>query len=400
MIAGLWRRRWNLLRLSAAVALVWLFAGAWQEHRARLELAALPDVDLAAEAEALLARGRGAEALTLVRAGLEHAEEAARGESLLVAPDQVNAQRVRALRDLERRIEAERASWARRAADAGRGALTGRGDSLEALAGAVTADLFVVGDLRDLAIQGARLTLDGEADPVITALSALGLATTFLPGADAGASFLKAAHRHGALPPGVQESIIRAGRQAAAGNTGALAAIAGDSARLARSAGPATALRAVRHAADPGDLSRLAGFAERAGNRGAAALHIAPARTLDTLRAAPRHAPESLDAPLKAAAIKGEAGFAWLKAQGPTLAARACRPHPLLGLTKALWKGNAQALATRLAAELSGSLWWLLPLAIGWCAVECVRLCRASPGRWNRTAQPSSPSTAAATATV
>ncbi len=377
MIAGLWRRRWNLLRLSVAVALVWIFAGSWLEHRARLELAALPDYDVGAEAEGLLAQGRTFEALALVRAGLEHAEEAARGESLLVAPDQVNTERVRGLRDLERRIEGERSSWARRAADAGRGALTGQGDTLEALAGAVAADLFVFGDLRDLAIQGTRLALDGEADPVITALSGVGLATTFIPGADAGASFLKAAHRRGALNPAMQESIIRAGRHAVAGKPGALASIAGDSARLVSAAGPGTAVRAMRHATDPGDLSRLAGFAERTGSRGAAALHIAPARTLDTLRGTARNAPEAMDAPLKSAAMKGEAGFAWLKAQGPTLAARACRPHPLLGLTKALWKGNAQALATRLTAELSGALWWLLPLTIGWCVLECVRLCRA-----------------------
>ncbi len=48
----------------------------------------------------------------------------------------------------------------------------------------MTADLLVVGDVRDLAIQGVHYIADGEADELIVLLSGVGLVTTLVPGTD------------------------------------------------------------------------------------------------------------------------------------------------------------------------------------------------------------------------
>lgn len=61
----------------------------------------------------------------------------------------------------------------------------GAHDSLEGWIGAVAADFFIVGDVRDLVIEGGELALDGESDEVILALSGIGLATA-TPGDELG----------------------------------------------------------------------------------------------------------------------------------------------------------------------------------------------------------------------
>src|SRR4029077_8893222 len=69
----------------------------------------------------------------------------------------------------------EQGSYLRKVKDVGLGALSGRGTSIESLVGAVAADFFVVGDVRDLLIQGGRYVLDGETDEVVLILSGVGI---------------------------------------------------------------------------------------------------------------------------------------------------------------------------------------------------------------------------------
>ena len=46
------------------------------------------------------------------------------------------------------------------------------------------------------------------------------------------------------------------------------------------------------------------------------------------------------------------------------------RPHWLVGLGKAVWKGNAEQLAARLAAEIDPRAWWIVPALASWVLIE------------------------------
>ncbi len=89
----------------------------------------------------------------------------------------------------------------------GEGFVTGQSDSTAGLAGAVTSDLTVIGDLRDIALEGGRMLAGEEYSELILGLSVVGVgvtAATIATGgggvvAKAGISLVKAARRTGRL---------------------------------------------------------------------------------------------------------------------------------------------------------------------------------------------------------
>ena len=89
----------------------------------------------------------------------------------------------------------------------GEGFVTGKGDSNAGLAGAVTSDLTVIGDLRDIATEGTKFLAGQEYSELILGLSVIGVgvtAATIATGgggiiAKAGVSLIKAAKRTGRL---------------------------------------------------------------------------------------------------------------------------------------------------------------------------------------------------------
>lgn len=89
----------------------------------------------------------------------------------------------------------------------GEGFVTGHSDSNAGLAGAVTSDLTVVGDVRDIAAEGSKMLAGQEYSELILGLSVVGLgatAATVATGgggiiAKAGISILKAARRGGRM---------------------------------------------------------------------------------------------------------------------------------------------------------------------------------------------------------
>lgn len=336
-----------------AALLSWACLEHWPSLSANAELDALADYDPLAGAEAERAAGHFSEALMIIDAGLE-TSDAEQRPALLAAQAQ---------------IIAERHAVLRRLTEAGRGALTGQGDSTEALAGAVAADLLVIGDVRDLLIQGAKALRGEDSDEVIVVLSTLGLATTIAPGADVGVALMKFARRAGALSEAFAKTLLRLGQRAfETGKTDELLAVAGDVSRLSERARPAAALRILRPIDDPQMLNRVANLAERPG--GTLALWLNPARSTAWLKAS-SEAGEAGRAVgerwLLKAARKGEAGIEFLGRRGADL----LRPHPLLGLIKAFWSGHLPALLSNLldeqAALLAGAV-------LAWLLFECLRL--------------------------
>ena len=110
--------------------------------------------------------------------------------------------------DLLEEINRYRSDWGYKAKNIANGVIYGQSDEIEGQIAAGFSDLFVVGDIRDLGMEGYNYFNDDEVDEVIVALSSIGLvatgATIFSAGSTApikGAiSFLKLAKKSGRMP--------------------------------------------------------------------------------------------------------------------------------------------------------------------------------------------------------
>ena len=346
-----------------AVALLVVVAGDSAARLARLQLEALPDFDYVGEVQRLRAEGRFGEAVMVADQGLTELS----GEKLAV------------LASARQETLDAQSSWLRRLKDAGLGALSGQGKTIEGLAGAVTADLFIVGDVRDLVLQSGKLVVDGEADPVILSLSAIGLATTLAPEIDWAPSLLKAARKTGALSRKMCDSIVDLARSRKAG---AAERLFTDVASIAERASPAGALRVLRHADDAKDLEKLALFV-RGENAGAFILHVTGKEGAALIKATAKGGEAAAAAALKTAARKGPQGLTWLRGAGRA----ALKPHFVVGILKGVYKGNAQALATRIAESVDPHGWWIVPALAAWVLLEsCGLLARFLPRKWQQAA--------------
>lgn len=227
----------------AAVVLVLAAAAAWQRNQDR---PLLIDRDLVSEAEALAAEGRWHEAALLAgyAAGRPDLGDPARARALAAqARETLGSTRYRTI------------SFAR-------GALTGEPTDTASFLGSLSLDLFLIGDLRDLAVQGYREARYDDGDPVILALAGVGLATSAAPWADWAPAVLKAFRRAGALTARFSRALARSARAALrTGNTKPLRGIVTDFGTSARKLGIAPTAGVMRHVDTPAELSRVAGAA-------------------------------------------------------------------------------------------------------------------------------------------
>lgn len=330
----------SALRVCIAALLCLLCWAQVPAARIQHAFALLPDADLLAEAESLRAERRYGEALMLLED----------------APDTPGRHA------LEARISAEREDLRRRVLDFGEGALTGRGDSAEALGGAVLADLFVFGDVRDLVIQGSRAARGEETDEILIALSAAGLVLTLSPSLDLGAAVMKFARRTGALSQRLARQLSELAGRALRQRSGAPLSEALDATtRLSRRHSPPVALALLRQADEVADLKLAVRFAERP--RGAYALWAGGKPALSLLKQGGKGAEDLL----LRGARKGRAGLEYVARHSRAL----LQPHPLLGLIKTLYKGTLPALLVRLLADYALHL---AALALAWLLLESLRL--------------------------
>lgn len=332
-----------LLRGALAAALLWLCLQDWPAQQAREQLEALPGHDFVAEAARLREQRRFDEALLTVEAGLAYTDDPAQQGRLRVE---------------QQRIREAGSDWRYRLEEIGSGALTGEGDTLEALGGAVAADLFVFGDVRDLVIQGGRALRGEEADEVLVALSTAGLLLTAAPSVDLGAALLKFARRAGAMTARMARSIVRLGRRALRrGDAADLRRVLDDTARLGRTVGAKPSLRILRHLDDPADLARATRFA----NDAAGGYVLWQAGDLGTrwLRGGSKASARLL----RRAGRKGPAGLDLLKRSGRLM----LQPHPLLGLLKGVYRGTVPALAVEVLRREGAAV---MGAAAGWLALE------------------------------
>jgi hypothetical protein len=168
-----------------------------------------------------------------------------------------------------------------------------------------------------------------------------------------------------------------------------------DVAKISEKASPGGAMRLMKHADDPDDIARIARFTERHPT-GAFALHMTGERGMQALRAsktASKTASKvgvnatdaigeitSAERTIIAASKKGPAGARLLSTP---MGKAMLRPHPLVGILKTFYRGNAEGLVTALMDRLGPSAWWLLPAAWAWLVVEVVLISNRAM-RWKQ----------------
>ncbi|PHS38321.1 MAG: hypothetical protein COB07_08490 [Sulfurovum sp.] len=123
--------------------------------------------------------------------------------------------------DLLRNIQTKRESFEYRSNKIFEGIYTGTSDEMLGQVSAISSDFFLIGDLRDLAIEGSHYFKDEKVDTVLVSLSGIGLvasvSTFFTFGtsstAKGGISVLKLAHRSNKIPSWLKKYLLRQSRQ-------------------------------------------------------------------------------------------------------------------------------------------------------------------------------------------
>jgi hypothetical protein len=239
------------------------------------------------------------------------ADDADLAQSFVALADERGVAVDAALREQVAATNADAATAARAGANFLDGLISGEPHDVAGLAGTITGDLFVFGDIRDVIRESARLARGEAADELVLGLACVGLAVTVgtyaslgaAAPARAGLSVLKAASRTGritapmsaALARGVHEAVDRAAlaqalrasslwqpalalRTARAAvkldKLGGLTRLVGDMGRVQAKAGTRAALDGLRLAQSPKDVSRLARLAAAKGGKTRAVLKL------------------------------------------------------------------------------------------------------------------------------
>ncbi|MGA8260984.1 MAG: hypothetical protein WB783_12285 [Arenicellales bacterium] len=161
--------------------------------------------------------------------------------------------------ELDRNADLELNSFWGRARSFAHGAVTGMPTDGASMLGSLSLDLFAVGDVRDLAVQGWRQMRYGTGDTVIMALSAIGLSMTLAPEVDWAPALMKALKRTGALSHGFLRTLKNASRTALkTGRFEGVSRIVTDVGRTARRLGPGPLQGVMREVDSAEDLSKIA----------------------------------------------------------------------------------------------------------------------------------------------
>ena len=273
---------------------------------------------------------------------------------------------------LQREIEGVRDSLGYQAAKLRDGLLSGTSDETIGQVAGVATDLFVIGDLRDLAKQGINWAQGEETDEVIAALAAIGvaasaaqLASTAATVGTAGAAapsvaattavkggtvVLKAARKLGKLPPWLGKTLVKAAKTAK--DTGKLDSVTELFGNVYALAKTRDGLKLLSHTQDAASLKRMAGFAETFGQQSATLYRIGGETVLKTARRAGELGQDTI----KLAATHGQQGLRLLDQIGAVkfvkYSARA---------SKIAYKGDLIRLIARLLTRIP--TWMLYALA-------------------------------------
>lgn len=140
------------------------------------------------------------------------------------------------------------------------GLISGEADNTSSLLGALTLDLFVLGDIRDLVVQGYKEITDQDGDKIILALSATGLTLSLVPQLHWAPSVMKSLKRSSSFSPAFIKTLKRISAQSIkSGNYKPLAKVVTNFAQTTKYLGFAPTKGIIKAVRSPQDLKRLAG---------------------------------------------------------------------------------------------------------------------------------------------
>jgi hypothetical protein len=160
------------------------------------------------------------------------------------------------------------------------GAWTGEPTDMASLAGTALSDLFVVGDIRDVAREGSRYLTGKQYDVWVLGLAGVGIGLTAATYATlgfgaperVGLSIVKAARRTDRLNPRLVERAVR--EFVKVGDAGGFAELAKNTGSIEAKAGPQAALDSLAIAEKPEDIARLSRLAVAKGGKTRAILKL------------------------------------------------------------------------------------------------------------------------------
>ena len=175
-------------------------------------------------------------------------------------PDLGDAEQVASL---SRQADEELNSFWSRTQSFAQGAVTGEPTDLASMLGSLSLDLFVIGDIRDLAVQGWKQVQYGSGDTLILALSAIGLTTTLAPHLDWAPALMKALTRTGALTSRFMRSLTRISSEAIkTGKYTKLSGMVTDLGKATKRLGPGPMRGVMRSVDSAEDLTKVAKASE------------------------------------------------------------------------------------------------------------------------------------------
>jgi hypothetical protein len=162
---------------------------------------------------------------------------------------------------LKKQAEKESKKFWNRFWKSGRAFITGNPDgSIEEIGASVVSDMVIYGDVRDLVKQGWFKITGQEADPLLAALAAAGVATEFVDVADWCPAVLKAFRKIGAVSAKMADSLIAMFKNVA--KTGKInkgtKAFFKNTKKMVDSAGLIRTKNMFKYADNAGDLALLA----------------------------------------------------------------------------------------------------------------------------------------------
>jgi hypothetical protein len=295
------------LAVALAIAAITIAPRAYEAERlvaARDDPAALADYAVAHSFNAAVAERE-------INAALA-ANDADLARSFLDLADDLKVPVNLALSEKVRQALADAAGASRSIESFARGLVTGEPEDLSGLAGTAVGDLFVFGDIRDAAREGARLATGQQADELILGLACVGLAVTagtyvtigLAAPARVGLTVVKAAGKTGRIGGRMAEWIgrslreiidwsaltrvvrgasvaepavaVRASREVVkVEKAQELVGLVGDVGRVQARAGTQAAFDGLRLAEGPRDMSRIARLAATKGPKTRAILKLA-----------------------------------------------------------------------------------------------------------------------------
>lgn len=243
------------------------------------------------------------------------------------------------------------------------GLSTGTSDELLGQASAIGSDFFVLGDIRDLAIEATHYVRDEEVDSLLVALSGIGLVATagtlFSRGSTAvvktGVSVLKLAQKSKRIPFWLHAFLIKESKHISkTKNIASLTPLFTTLHLMHKQTSLAQTLKLLSHSRSFKELKKLSKLSKHYGKETATLLRLSNKQILNQSKVFNSMHPQSI----KKASSFGESGFAHLFKRGEANFLKTTLR--LKSYAKVGYKGEAWKVALTMMKSVDEKIWLLI----------------------------------------